>query len=575
MGALDRSRAMRLSGDCAPTILRLREGGILFLLEMGIAPSPLDAGHPSCAYFSWVKNENKYHVRKRPDFSPGHAIVFAMDEHERDIWRDGDGCYAALTLHDARFDGRFFVGVASTGIYCRPVCRVRTPKRANCSFYPTAAAAEAAGYRPCRRCRPELAPGLGGAGVGGNLAGLVAQRLEDVTGEVPDLERLAREYGTSSRHLRRLFQAHFGVSPRQYRQTSRLLAAKSLLTDTDLAITDVAYASGFSSLRAFHAAFRQQYGQAPASWRKERPVAERETITVSLGYRPPFDWQYLCAFFQARAIPGVEMVADAVYRRTVRVRKDGRTHTGWVEAADNPMENRLEIHLPSSLVTVLPRLLTALRYLFDLHAVPSRIAGVLAEPAAMLGLPAVPDIRLPGCVDGFEMAVRAILGQQVTVAGARTLIGRVAEKWGERIDTPWPELWCCFPESSVFVSCQGAVDDHLGPLGITGARARSIQTVAREIEAGRLRLVRGEDPALLRERLLAIGGIGAWTADYLLMRVLSWPDIFLEADAGVRKAIMQSQQPFPPEKVNLCRPWRSYLTLLLWRSLVREQEGVS
>lgn len=490
-----------------------------------------------------------------------------MDEKERDIWRDGDGCYAALTVHDARFDGRFFVGVASTGIYCRPVCRVRTPRKENCSFYPNPAVAEAAGYRPCLRCRPELAPGGGVGWAGGGLVGLVAQRLEDVARELPDLERLAGEYGTSSRHLRRLFRTHFGVSLRQYRQTSRLLAAKSLLADTDLPITDVAYASGFSSLRAFHSAFGQQYGQPPGAWRTLQQPKTQEAITVFLGYRPPFDWRYLCAFLQARAIPGVEMVAGDVYRRTVYVQRDGRIHSGWVEAADNARASRLEIRLSSSLVRVLPYLLNTLRYLFDLHSTPSQIKDVLAGPAAMLGLSSVPDIRLPGCIDGFEMAVRAILGQQVTVAGARTLIGRVAEKWGEWIDTPWPELCRCFPESSVFLCLKDAAEDHLGPLGITGVRARSIQAVAREISEGRLRLGRGEDPILLRERLLQIVGIGAWTADYLLMRVLSWPDIYLGADAGVRKAMSRLDHPLSQEVISQCRPWRSYLTLLLWRSL--------
>lgn len=491
-----------------------------------------------------------------------------MERNKTELWRDGDSCYSALTLHDARFDGRFFVGVTSTGIYCRPICQVRTPKRENCNFFPSAAAAESAGFRPCRRCRPELAPGLSPMAGGSSLAGLLAQRLEEREEECSNLSDIAEELNTTDRRLRRVFRAHYGVSPRQYRQTARLLAAKSLLTDTDIAITDIAFASGFSSLRAFHAAFRRQYGLPPQQFRKAKGNGNApEAITVSLGYRPPLDWQFLLKFFHARAIPGVEMVAGQVYRRTIVLDGELGKDAGWLEIGNNTKANQLEIKLSPSLLVHLPRLLTTLRYVFDLHCLPELIAAKLAETASLLGMNAVPDIRLPGCFDGFEMAIRAILGQQVTVAGARTLLARVTDLLGGRIDTPWPELCRCFPSRADLLNTPGPLENHLGPLGVVGNRSRSIAALAREIEAGRLRLCRGVDPFTLKEKLRNISGIGNWTADYLLMRVLSWPDIYLETDAGVQKALRTHGKGVDSLVVEGCRPFRSYLTLLLWRSL--------
>lgn len=495
-------------------------------------------------------------------------MIIAMDAKGTEIWRDADSCYTALTLHDARFDGRFFVGVSSTGIYCRPVCQVRTPKRENCHFYPTPAAAESAGFRPCRRCRPELAPGLSPLASGSSLAGLLAQRLEEGGDDDSRLEAIARHFNTSDRQLRRVFHAHYGVSPLQYRQTARLLAAKSLLTDTDIAVTEVAFASGFASLRAFHSAFRRHYGLAPQDFRKERRQSKNpEAITLALGYRPPFDWPFLLDFLKTRAIPGVEMVAGQVYRRTLSVASAARRDVGWLEVRDNAPTCRLEIRLSPSLLVHLPRLLTTLRYVFDLHCLPQEISSALTEAAARLGMEEVPDIRLPGCFDGWEMAVRAVLGQQITVAGARTLLGRMTAAFGQRLATPWTELDRCFPAGADLLALPGKLENHLGPLGVTSARSRCIAAVAGEIAAGRLRLARGEDPATLSQTLLAIPGIGRWTADYLLMRVLSWPDVVLASDAGVKKALAAAGLTANSPIIEGCRPWRSYLTLLLWRSL--------
>lgn len=495
-------------------------------------------------------------------------MIVVMKTKATEIWRDADSCYTALALHDARFDGRFFVGVTSTGIYCRPVCQVRTPKRENCHFYPSPAAAESAGFRPCRRCRPELAPGLSPLASGSSLAGLLAQRLEEGSDDDSSLEAIARQLNTSDRRLRRVFRAHYGVSPRQYRETARLLAAKSLLSDTDLAVTEIAFASGFSSLRAFHSAFRRQYGLPPQQFRKAREeVTTPEAITVALGYRPPYHWSVLVDFLQARAIPGVEMVAGGIYRRTLAIAGGGRRDVGWLEVRDNAPACRLEIRLSPSLLIHLPRLLTALRYVFDLHCLPEEIGAALGEAALRLGLKEVPDIRLPGCFDGWEMAVRAILGQQITVAGARTLLGRVTAAFGQRLATPWPELDRCFPAGAELLALPGILENHLGPLGVTSARSRCLAAVAGAIASGRLRLTRGEDPTALRQALLAIPGIGQWTADYLLMRVLSWPDVFLASDAGVQKALRAAGLTVDNPVLEGCRPWRSYLTLLLWRSL--------
>ena len=335
---------------------------------------------------------------------------------------DPDQCYRALRTHDARFDGRFFVGVGTTRIYCRPVCTAKTPLARNCSFFPSAAAAEAQGFRPCLRCRPELAPGYATVDANRRLAQAAAGQIEDGRLEESSLADLAATLGVTDRHLRRVFQQEFGVSPVEYAQTQRLLLAKRLLTDTALPVLDVAMASGFASLRRFNDLFRTRYRMTPGELRKSAPArADAGQLAFDLAYRPPYDWDAMLAFLERRAIAGVESVAGRRYRRTVRLERAGKAHAGWIEVAPSTRKSALRVTASASLAGAVPALLARVKSFLDLGARPDEIASALGPLAS-----AHPGLRLPGAMDGFEVAVRAIVGQQVTVAAATTLAGRFA-----------------------------------------------------------------------------------------------------------------------------------------------------
>lgn len=333
---------------------------------------------------------------------------------------DAKTCYTALLARDSRFDGRFFVGVASTGIYCRPICRVRIPKEENCSFYASAAAAEASGFRPCLRCRPELAPGLAPVDAEGRLAKLAAQRMEVDGLSDRTIAGLADSLGITDRHLRRVFASVYGVSPIVWLQTQRLLTAKQLLTDTSLPIMQVAMDAGFGSARRLNALFRTHYHLSPVAFRKTTGTGHdpAEPITVLLGYRPPFAWETLLKFLGARAIPGVEQVHASQYRRAVSIARRGKSHQGWISVSNRPERNVLEVTLSSTLFPALNQVLARIRVLFDLNCSPEDIREVLGDMHLGGDRIFVPGLRVPGCFDAFEMAVRAILGQQVTVRAA-------------------------------------------------------------------------------------------------------------------------------------------------------------
>ncbi|HET7731551.1 MAG TPA: DNA-3-methyladenine glycosylase 2 [Usitatibacter sp.] len=472
---------------------------------------------------------------------------------------DGDQCYRALRAHDARFDGRFFVGVATTGIYCRPVCAARTPHRENCRFFPSAAAAEAGGFRPCLRCRPELAPGYAAVDANRRLAQSAAGMIED--GRLADarLPALASSLGVTDRHLRRVFQLEFGVAPVEYAQTQRLLLAKRLLTDTDLPVIEVAMASGFASLRRFNALFRERYRMTPAELRRKAPArGPGGNLAFDLAYRPPYDWDSMLAFLARRAIPGVESVEARRYARTFRVERNARVHRGWLTAAPSPRRGAVRVTVSPSLAGALPVVISRAKHLLDLACRPDDIATVLGPLAA-----AHPGLRLPGAMDGFEVSVRAILGQQVTVAAATTLAGRFAAAFGEPLQTPHAALARCFPTPSGVAALDPG---DVAKLGIVGARARAIVALAREVAEGRLRL----DPAADLDATLAalerLPGVGPWTAQYIAMRALAWPDAFPHPDVAVLKA-MGAKARQAAAAAEAWRPWRAYAVLHLWKSL--------
>jgi AraC family transcriptional regulator of adaptative response / DNA-3-methyladenine glycosylase II len=430
--------------------------------------------------------------------------------------------YQAYRSRDPRFDGVFFIGVTSTGIYCRPICPARTPKPENTCFFSNAEAAEKEGFRPCLRCRPELAPGAAPVDDAQRIAQLLAQRIEEGALDTPmGLEDIAAQFELSSRQIRRIIQKELGVSPIELLQTRRLLLAKQLLSETTLPMSDVAFASGFSSLRRFNAAFSTRYGMPPSRLRKEvtahaAPALTNHTSTLQLQYRPPYDWDGIIAFLQTRSLTGIEHVSDDGYRRTVRLGQ----HTGWIHVRHSPQKHALLLEFTHSLTPALPALLGRIRHLFDLSARPDLIAQQLMQDTRLKPmLRNNPGLRVPGAYDGFELAVRAILGQQVTVKAATTLACRFTEKFGEPISTPFPELSRLSPLPERIA--QARVED-IASLGIVSARARSIIALAQAYCTGNLVLEAGVHPQSTINALVALPGIGPWTAHYIAMRALRW-----------------------------------------------------
>ncbi len=484
-----------------------------------------------------------------------------------------DAAYEALKSHDVRFDGVFFVGVTTTGIYCRPICPAKTPQRKNCRFFARAEAAERAGFRPCLRCRPELAPGVAPVDNAHRIAHLIARRIDEGRFEHgAGLEEIARECGVSSRQLRRIVRSELGVSPRELRQTRRLLLAKQLLTETGLPVTEVAFASGFFSLRRFNAAFRAQYRLAPSQMR--RAVAEngREisagTSTLRLSYRPPYDWKAMRDFLSGRVIRDVESVSADRYARTVCL----GPHTGWIAVTCAPEKCALLVEFAHPLAPVLPALLGRLRNLFDMAARPDLIAAHLGrDPLLRESIARTPGLRVPGAFDGFEMAVRAILGQQITVKAATTLAGRFAAAFGEKIETPFPELTRLTPVASRVAKAN--VEDIV-KLGIVRTRAASILALAQAFDSGALALEAGVDPAATIDRLLALPGIGPWTAHYLAMRGARWPDAFPKEDVAVRKSLGGGSALRAEKLSQPWRPWRSYAVMHLWKNSSASTAGL-
>lgn len=478
------------------------------------------------------------------------------------------GWYTALKAKDPRFDGRFFVGVSSTGIYCRPVCRAKLPKEENCTYYSTAAEAEQAGYRPCLVCRPELAPGTATTDATGSLVRRAARLLEENCGSIRSIQELAGGLGCTDRHLRRAFVMEYHVNPGQYLQTCRLLLAKNLLTDTDLSVLDVALASGFGSLRRFNDVFKKQYRLSPTALRKQKVGEKKNEIILTLGYRPPYQWDRILNFLAQRAILGVERVQNGVYCRTVHLVTGEQKHVyGWIQVSHRPEKNALAVTVSSALLPVLSQVLARVQHLFDLHCDPAAVDEILEGMNAVRPGLYVSGTRVPGCFDPYEMAVRAVLGQQITVKAAGTLAARIVAAYGTCIQTSIAGLTHVFPRPGEILALEGRIADRLGPLGITGTRAGAIQALARVFAQREINFDLCMQPELEMKKLMRIPGIGHWTAQYIGMRTMEWPDAFLETDAGVKKALA----PHTPKEVlamaEAWRPWRSYATVNLWNSL--------
>ncbi|GGK65712.1 DNA-3-methyladenine glycosylase [Sphaerisporangium melleum] len=480
---------------------------------------------------------------------------------------DFDACYRAASARDLRFDGRFYTAVTSTGIYCRPICPARTPARRNVRFYRHAASAEAAGFRPCRRCRPELSPGDPGWDAPADLVARALRLIEDGVADEYGVAGLADRLHVTERHLLRLFTARLGAGPLAVARTRRLLLAKQLLTETALPVTDVAFAAGFGSVRQFNATMKAAYGFAPSELRtSSRPAAAsgREgpaTLTLRLGHRTPYDAGALLGFLAARAIPGVERVGPDGYHRAV----PGGTITVL------PGDGHMRLSVTPADTRHLARIVARCRRLLDLDADPAAIDDALGATALRPLVARRPGLRVPGAFDGFELAVRAVVGQQVSVAGARTLLGRIAARAGTPSHSGGGagdgEPFLLFP------TAEHLATSDLSGLGLTGRRMATLRLLAEQVASGALHLDAGADPAEAAERLLAIPGIGPWTAGYIVMRALRDPDAWPAGDLGLRRAM--SALGIPDDDVERWRPWRAYAAVHLWSTPAPETSGTS
>jgi AraC family transcriptional regulator of adaptative response / DNA-3-methyladenine glycosylase II len=476
---------------------------------------------------------------------------------------DADAAYLALRARDPRFDGRLFVGVTSTGIYCRPVCRVRTPRRENCRFFASAAQAEAARFRPCLKCRPEIAPGLSAMDSPQVLAAAAARLIDDgvARGDPVSVAGIAARLGITDRHLRRIFHAAHGVAPQDWLTTQRLLLAKRLLSDTAEPVAQVALASGFGSLRRFNAAFATRYRMPPSRLRREAaqtPAADGPLLR--LPWRPPYDVDAMLGFVARRALPDVEQVDGPEIRRTLSWLHAGRRLDGWLVLRFAADAGELQLRTAPALAPVLGALIALARQAFDLDAEPARIDPVLAR----LPVPPRPGLRLAGALDGFETAVRVILGQQVSVAAARTLAARLVARFGRPVATPWSEASRLFPDAATLAA---ADPGEVAALGIVHQRVRAMQALAAEVCAGRIELAPGPGGAATADRLRALPGVGEWTMQMIALRVLGAPDAWPDGDIGLLKALGTRDRREAAALADAWRPWRSYAVMRLWLHL--------
>jgi len=487
-------------------------------------------------------------------------------------------CYRALCAKDSRFDGDFFVGVSTTGIYCRPVCRVKTPRASSCTFYRNASAAEAAGYRPCLRCRPELAP----YALQQNLAYAIWQRISaGALNSGASMQDLAQLVGLSTRQLQRLMQSHFGVAPIELAQTARLLFAKKLLQETQLPMTEIAYASGFGSVRRFNALFLSRYAMAPSSLRRTAAI-QPNVITLRLAYRAPFAWDTMLDYLAGRVIAGVEAIEGSpgqrYYVRSIQLMHGQRGLEGWLKVSHLAKEQQLEIQVSSQFSPVLMPLLDKIRQQFDLDANPSVIEQHLcSDPLLAKQIGRTPGLRVPGTFNHVELAIRAVLGQQISVAGATTLAARLVQQFGTPTITPYSGITHHFPDPAVLA--QASVE-RMAEIGLPKARAATIIAIAQFAVDGGLTLAPGASLEHAVAHLKTVRGIGEWTAQYIALRALRFSDAFPAGDLGLQKAAaldVENSSGRISEKQLLDRaknlsPWRGYAALLLWQSLSNHSE---
>jgi AraC family transcriptional regulator, regulatory protein of adaptative response / DNA-3-methyladenine glycosylase II len=468
----------------------------------------------------------------------------------------------ARLSRDPRFDGKFFIAVTSTGIYCRPICPASpSPKRGNVRYFTSAAAAAEAGFRPCLRCRPEAAPGtpawLGTSAVVRRALRLINEGALDEA----SVGEFAARIGVGARHLDRLFLQHVGASPLAVARTRRLHFAKRLIDESDLPMTQIALAAGFGSLRRFNDAFQKAYARPPRELRRERREppghAAGDEVSLALSYRPPYDWEHVRNFLALRATPGVERVDEHGYARLIR------TDAGHaaIQVQPLPEKDALRLRVQGAPASALFQIATAARRVFDLSADPALLtAGLESDPLLRPLVRRRPGIRIPGTWDAFECAVRAVLGQQVTVAAARTLAGRLVERTGEPVATAVAGLDRLFPTPPALAAA------NLDGLGLTGARITALKALALAVVEGRVAFDRPAEEVVAQ--LQELPGFGEWTAQYIALRALGEPDAFLSADLVVRRVAAGGAAPLTAKELDrraeAWRPWRGYAVMHLW-----------
>ena len=486
---------------------------------------------------------------------------------------DFERCYRAVESRDARFDGWFITAVTTTGIYCRPSCPTPVrPKRANVRFYPTAAAAQLAGFRACKRCRPDVSPGSPEWNVRGDLVGRAMRLIADGIVDRDGVAGLASRLAVSERHLHRLLLSELGAGPLAIARAQRAQSARTLIETTDLPFTEVAFAAGFESIRQFNDTVREVFALPPTELRKRgrrRGDAVDGALTLRLPYRQPFDWPTLFAWLRARALPGVAEARDGVYRRTLRLPR------GAGIATLAPVHDHIRCTLQLESMADLSSAVRQCRRLLDLDADPLSVVEVLTMDRHLS--PIVnkrPGLRAPGAVDGTELAIQAILGQQVSLAAARTLASRLVTAHGDVIKIADPTLTHLFPNAEALASAD------LVEVGVPATRRATLRALARAVAAGVLALDPGADRGEVYQKLIALPGIGDWTAGYIVMRALGDPDTFLPDDLGVKKAgarLGLLDRKAITEHSAAWRPWRTYATHQLWATLAdreRTPKGV-
>ncbi|MGW0801854.1 DNA-3-methyladenine glycosylase 2 family protein [Nonomuraea sp. NPDC002799] len=459
---------------------------------------------------------------------------------------DFDSCYRAASARDSRFDGRFYTAVTTTRIYCRPICPARTPSSRNVRFYRHAAAAEAAGFRPCKRCRPELSPGDPGWDLRGDLIGRALRLIDDGAADEQGVAGLAGRLHITERHLHRLFVAELGVGPLAVARTKRLLLAKQLLTETGLTVTEVAFAAGFGSVRQFNATMRETYGFTPSELRattgrvRVAVATAPATLRLRLHRREPYDVEGVFAFLAARAIPGLEVADRTSYARAV----PGGTITL------TPQRDHVALDVAVNDTRQLARIVARCRRLLDLDADPDAISEILGQTSLAPLVAKRPGLRVPGTFDGFELAVRAVVGQQISVAGARTLLGRIVAR-------------AAAPDN-LFPTAAHLAETDLTGLGLTNRRIDTLKDLATRLAEGEIDLDGGQDPAEAVAALLRVPGIGPWTASYIALRALRDPDAWPVGDLVLNKRM--AGLGIPDDHIERWRPWRAYAALHLWSS---------